>query len=245
MTMRGQLLAVDDNRVNRIKLARLIELLGHDVTLVEDGEKALELLKSRPFDLLLLDIVMPGMDGYEVLRRLRLDGALRTLPVIVISAIDNLKSVVKCIEMGAEDYLPKPFDPVLLRARIDACLEKKRLRDHEQEYLQQLQIERERSERLLLNILPQPIAERLKHGQHVIADSFPEVTVLFEFWPHGLRQAGRDPREVFEVQAELGCTGHTLSDAGELLPLDPERLLAELEGEQFTSVVWTRAVAAR
>ncbi|MEZ4426380.1 MAG: adenylate/guanylate cyclase domain-containing protein [Nannocystaceae bacterium] len=177
--MRGQLLAVDDNRVNRIKLARLIELLGHDVTLVEDGEKALELLKSRPFDLLLLDIVMPGMDGYEVLRRLRLDGALRTLPVIVISAIDNLKSVVKCIEMGAEDYLPKPFDPVLLRARIDACLEKKRLRDHEQEYLQQLQIERERSERLLLNILPQPIAERLKHGQHVIADSFPEVTVLF------------------------------------------------------------------
>ena len=174
-----RVLAVDDNRVNRIALSRLLGRLGLSVTLAENGQQALEHLKDRPFDLLLLDIVMPEMDGYEVLRRLKQDRQLRDIPVIVISAIDDMKSVVKCIEMGAEDYLPKPFDPVLLRARIDASLEKKRLRDQEQEYLRQLQVEREKSEKLLLNILPRPIAERLKAGQTVIADSFSNVTVLF------------------------------------------------------------------
>jgi class 3 adenylate cyclase len=172
-------LAVDDNRVNRIALSRLLRQLGHVVTLAENGQQALDRLKESAFDLLLLDIVMPEMDGYEVLRRLKQDRALRDIPVIVISALDDMKSVVKCIEMGAEDYLPKPFDPVLLRARIDASLEKKRLRDQEQEYLRQLQVEREKAETLLLNILPRPIAERLKAGQTVIADHFENVTVLF------------------------------------------------------------------
>ena len=175
----GHVLAVDDNRVNRIALSRLLRQLGLSVTLAENGQEALEQLKQRPFDLLLLDIIMPEMDGYEVLRRLKQDRQLRDIPVIVISAIDDMKSVVKCIEMGAEDYLPKPFDPVLLRARIGASLEKKRLRDQEQEYLRQLQIEREKAEKLLLNILPRPVAERLKAGQTVIADSFSDVTVLF------------------------------------------------------------------
>lgn len=175
----GNVLAVDDNRVNRIALSRLLRQLGHKVTLAEDGQQALDRLKEASFDLLLLDIVMPEMDGYEVLRLLKLDRHLRDIPVIVISAIDDMKSVVKCIQMGAEDYLPKPFDPVLLRARIDACLEKKRLRDQEQDYLRQLQVEREKAEKLLLNILPRPIAERLKAGQTVIADQFSEVTVLF------------------------------------------------------------------
>ncbi len=174
-----RVLAVDDNRVNRIALSRLLGRLGLSVTLAENGQQALNHLKDRPFDLLLLDIVMPEMDGYEVLRRLKQDRQLRDIPVIVISALDDMQSVVKCIEMGAEDYLPKPFDPVLLRARIDASLEKKRLRDQEQEYLRQLQIEREKAEKLLLNILPRPVAERLKAGQTVIADHFSDVTVLF------------------------------------------------------------------
>jgi adenylate cyclase len=137
------------------------------------------MIRAQSFDLVLLDIVMPEMDGYQVLERMKRDSSLRDIPVIVISALDEMESVIKCIKMGAEDYLPKPFDPVLLRARIEACLEKKRLRDQEQAYLEQLQTEREKSERLLLNILPEPIADRLKQGQSTIADSFAEVTVLF------------------------------------------------------------------
>ncbi len=179
MTESGHVLVVDDNRVNRIKLARLLERQGHRVTVAEDGSQALKKLRSQEFDILLLDIVMPEMDGYEVLARIRADPALAAIPVIVISSIDEMQSVVKCIEMGAEDYLPKPFDSVLLRARIQASLEKKRLRDQQQMYLQELRSEREKSERLLLNILPRPIADRLKQGGGVIADSFPSVTVMF------------------------------------------------------------------
>ncbi|MBD0314899.1 MAG: adenylate/guanylate cyclase domain-containing response regulator, partial [Microcoleus sp. T3-bin5] len=110
---------------------------------------------------------------------LKNDPNLRHIPVIVISAVDDINSVVECIELGAEDYLPKPFNAVLLAARIRNCLEKKWLRDQEQFYLQQLQAEQERTERLLLSILPMPVAEQLKQGQQIIADSFAEVTVLF------------------------------------------------------------------
>jgi adenylate cyclase len=175
----GHILVVDDNRMNRIKLARGLEQQGHTVALAENGRQALEMIRTQPFDLMLLDIVMPEMDGYQVLEHMKRDSALRDIPVIVISALDEMKSIVKCVEMGAEDYLPKPFDPVLLKARIGAGLEKKWLRDQEQAYLKQLQVEREKSERLLLNILPEPIANRLKQGQSTIADSFAEVTVLF------------------------------------------------------------------
>jgi class 3 adenylate cyclase len=99
--------------------------------------------------------------------------------VIIISALDEMDAVVRSIEMGAEDYLPKPFNPILLRARIDASLEKKRLRDQEQRYLEQIKFEREKSERLLLNVLPEAIATRLKEGESVIAERYDEVTVLF------------------------------------------------------------------
>jgi class 3 adenylate cyclase len=178
-TEQGHILVVDDNRMNRIKLWRVLEQQGHTVGLAENGQQALDQLRAEPFDLVLLDIVMPEMDGFQVLEYLKDDPDLRPIPVIVISAVDEMESVVRCIEMGAEDYLPKPFDPVLLRARIGASLEKKRLRDQEQAYLRQLQEEQEKSERLLLNILPQPIAERLKQERGTIADSFAEVTVLF------------------------------------------------------------------
>jgi class 3 adenylate cyclase len=104
---------------------------------------------------------------------------MRHLPVVVISAVDDLDSVVRCIELGADDYMFKPFNRVLLKARVNACLEKKQLRDQEQNYLRLIQAEQAKSERLLLNILPHPIAERLKQGQVTIADSFAEVTVLF------------------------------------------------------------------
>jgi class 3 adenylate cyclase len=127
----------------------------------------------------LLDIMMPGLNGYQVLERLKASPELRDIPVIMISALDEIDGIVRCIEMGAEDYLPKPFNPVILRARVEASLEKKRLRDREQAYLAQLRVEREKSERLLLNILPSAIAERLKEDQGVIAESFSEATILF------------------------------------------------------------------
>jgi adenylate cyclase len=172
-------LVVDDIEANRDLLGRRLQRQGHTVTLAQDGLQALELIQAQPFDLVLLDIMMPKMNGYQVLEHLKADPALRYIPVIMISAVDDLDSVVKCIELGAEDYLTKPFNPVLLKARINACLEKKRLRDQEQAYLKQLQAEQEKSERLLLNILPAPIAELLKQGHNTIADSFGEVTVLF------------------------------------------------------------------
>ena len=175
----GKILVVDDNESNRNMLSRRLQRQGHRVKLAENGKRALEMLREEDFDLVLLDVMMPEMDGYQVLEHLHADDKLRGLPVIMISALDQLDTVVKSIELGAEDYLPKPFNPVVLRARIGACLEKKRLRDRERAYIKKLRSEQERSEQLLLNILPRPIAERLKEGQRTIADVFPDVTVLF------------------------------------------------------------------
>jgi signal transduction histidine kinase len=127
----GNLLVVDDIATNRDMLARRLRRQGYDVALAANGRHALELLASTPFDLVLLDIMMPDIDGFETLRRLKADPTLRHIPVIMISASDEIEGVARCIELGAEDYLPKPFNSVILRARIGASLEKKRLRDHE------------------------------------------------------------------------------------------------------------------
>ncbi|WP_017658530.1 adenylate/guanylate cyclase domain-containing protein [Baaleninema simplex] len=175
----ASVLVVDDNEANRDLLRRRLKRQGYRVTVAEDGFRALELMREQPFDLVLLDIMMPRMNGYQVLEQVKADSDLRDIPVLVISALDDLDSVVKCIELGAEDYLPKPFNPILLKARIGACLEKKRLHDQEKAYLEQLRVEQEKSERLLLNILPQAIAERLKQNPRTIADSFADVSVLF------------------------------------------------------------------
>lgn len=134
----GLILVVDDNPANREMLGRRLEREGHRVQLAGSGREALEFLRARHVDLVLLDVMMPEVDGYEVLRQLKADDALRDIPVLMISAVDEIESVVRCIELGAEDYLPKPFDPVLLRARIGACLEKKRLRDREAQHLREL-----------------------------------------------------------------------------------------------------------
>jgi DNA-binding response OmpR family regulator len=134
----GHFLVVDDNRMNRIKLARGLEEQGHTVGMAEDGRQALGMLRAEAFDVVLLDIVMPEVDGYEVLAQVKGDAALRDIPIIVISAVDEMESVVRCIEMGATDYLPKPFNAALLQARINASLAAKRLRDLELEYLEQV-----------------------------------------------------------------------------------------------------------
>jgi class 3 adenylate cyclase/CheY-like chemotaxis protein len=135
----GTLLVVDDNEANRDVLSRSLSRLGYTVLCAEDGRAALDVLAGADVDLVLLDIMMPVLDGYAVLERRRDDPRLRAIPFIVISATGDDASVIRCIEMGAEDYLPKPFDPVLLRARIGACLEKKRLHDQEQQHLATIQ----------------------------------------------------------------------------------------------------------
>lgn len=129
----ARVLLVEDNRVNRLLLARHVELLGHQVEMVEDGLAALARLQQAAFDLLLMDIEMPGMNGFELLERLRASAELRELPVIVTSGVEGVDSVVRCIELGAEDYLHKPVNLVLLKARINASLERKRLRDQQRE----------------------------------------------------------------------------------------------------------------
>jgi adenylate cyclase len=175
----SQILVVDDNAANRDVLARRLMREGHQVVTAADGASALELVAGQDFDLVLLDLIMPEMSGFEMLRRLKAARHTSDVPVIVISALDELDSVVRCIEAGAEDYLTKPFNPVLLRARIGASLEKKWLRDREKKFIEDLEQERRRSESLLLNILPQSIVTRLRDGEMVIADRITEATILF------------------------------------------------------------------
>jgi class 3 adenylate cyclase/DNA-binding response OmpR family regulator len=138
-TVQGSLLIVDDERHNRLLIAGRLKSAGYVTAVAENGRQALEMLRAQPFDLVLLDLLMPEMDGYQVLQHLQADDTLRHIPVIVLSALDDMDSIVRCIEMGAVDYLPKPFNPVLLHARVGACLEKKHLHDQQVTYLQQLQ----------------------------------------------------------------------------------------------------------
>ena len=189
----GTLLVVDDDAMNRDLLLRRLERQGHKVLVAENGRRALERLETAKVDLILLDILMPELDGLQTLEQLKANETQRHTPVIMLSALDEIDRVVRCIEVGADDYLSKPYNPVLLKARINACLEKKRLRDQEQAYLEQLQSEREKSERLLLNILPESIAARLKDGATVIADNFANVTVLFADLVDFTRLASRIP----------------------------------------------------
>lgn len=128
MSAEALVLVVDDNEMNRDMLSRRLKRQNYEVMMAEDGDKALEMIQAHPFDLVLLDIMMPRLSGYEVLERIKKDEKTQHLPVIMISAVDDLDSVVRCIEMGAEDYLFKPFNPVLLKARVSASLEKNQLR---------------------------------------------------------------------------------------------------------------------
>jgi class 3 adenylate cyclase len=161
----GHLLVVDDNKVNRLLLGRRLEQQGHTVAFAENGREALEMLRTRPFDLVLLDIEMPELDGYQVLEQLTSDTHLRNIPVIMTSSLDELDSVVKCIEMGAEDYLTKPVNPVLLRARIGASLEKKRLRDVQRE--------------LIRKFATEEVADDLETSGFALGGKYVEATAMF------------------------------------------------------------------
>jgi CheY-like chemotaxis protein len=178
--MSARILVVDDNEDNRYTLTRRLTREGYeDVALAANGREALDLIASRPFDLILLDIMMPEMNGYEVLERLKADDVLRHVPVIMISAISELDSVVRCIELGAEDYLPKPFNSVLLRARISASLERKRLHDREAEHLAEIERQRARADQLLHAILPARAVRELRTTDRISPRRFEDVTVVF------------------------------------------------------------------
>ncbi|MBD2461410.1 response regulator [Oscillatoria sp. FACHB-1407] len=143
---RGAVLVVDDELSTRLYVSRQLQQQQYTVSMAESGEQALDLVQTQSFDLILLDIIMPGMNGYRVLEQLKSNSALKNIPVIMISSADDLDGVVRCIQLGAEDYLFKPLNAILLKARVSACLERKWLRDQEQAYLKQLQIEKELAE---------------------------------------------------------------------------------------------------
>ncbi len=168
----SQILIVDDNRMNRLLLSRGVEQLGHRVTFAENGRQALEMIQRDAYDLILLDVEMPELDGYQVLEKLRGDIHLREIPVIITSSLDEIDSVVKCIELGAEDYLHKPINPVLLKARLNASLEKKNLRDQQRELM------RQRTE-LLSKFATEQVAEDLLTGGFALGGKYVEATAMF------------------------------------------------------------------
>ena len=175
----GRILLADDNVSILNLMSKRLEREGHEVETFETGEAALEALATVRFDLALLDLMIPGMNGFDLLRHIRSGPTTASLPVIMISALDETETAIRCIEAGADDYLPKPANPVLLRARIGAALERKFLRDRELAITDKLKAEQEHSEQLLRNVLPGTIVERLRAGESVIADTLSAVTVLF------------------------------------------------------------------
>lgn len=196
--MRGNgttsILVVEDNAVHRATLVTSLEREGHRVATAEDGRRGLELLRSEPFDVVLLDIVMPEVDGYQVLDQVKADPKLRHIPVIVITSVDDVGSAVRCIEMGADDLLTKPFDPVLLRARINAGLTKKELHDLQQRHLEEMarlnerleaRVEEQMAELVrtgeLKRFLPRQIVDGLVAGDLAPTKGFErrKVTILF------------------------------------------------------------------
>ena len=192
----ARLLVVDDLEVNRDLLVRRVARLGHEAHAAADGEAALQMLRRGQWDLVLLDITMPGMDGYETLRRIKADPAVADTPVIMVSAIDQTESVVRCLELGADDYLVKPFNPVILRARVESSLAKKRLADHRRAQLDALSRELEIGRRIQRGFLPDTLPT--PPGWQVSACCIPA------------RQVSGDFYDVFELPS--GALGLVLAD---------------------------------
>ncbi len=208
----GHILVVDDYKMNRLKISMAVKKLGHTTEMAENGRQALEILRSTPIDVVLLDILMPEMDGYEVLAAMKSDSILRDIPVIVISAQEELSGIIQAIELGAEDYLPKAFNPVLLKARIGACLEKKRLRDKQAATLAQLNAENKRK------------SDELEQARRIQRSMLPAATPALPHldiaaWQETASEVGGDYYDFFsgtngQQRIVLGdATGHGVSSA--------------------------------
>jgi sigma-B regulation protein RsbU (phosphoserine phosphatase) len=258
----GHILIVDDNEGNRDMLARQLVRQGHTFAVAVDGRDALARLRGEPFDLVLLDMMMPVLDGYGTLREIKHDPGLRHLPVIMISALDELGSVVRCIERGAEDYLPKPFNPVLLRARIGAGLEKKRFRDQERLYVKtieetqaRLKAELTEAENYIRSILPPPITTgpittdwRLIPSTELGGDSFgyhwidPDHFALYllDVCGHGVGAALLSVTAI-NVLRNAALPGVDLRDPGATLTALNEAFLMEKQNDMYFTLwygVW-------
>ena len=250
----AKILIVDDQEENCTVLQRRLEKEGHTCTAVFDGASALERLTAEDFDLVLLDIMMPGIDGREVLRRIKTDEKLRHVPVIMISALDQIESVVACIEQGAEDYLPKPFNPVLLRARIGSSLDRKRLRDAEQaafaalkESQEKLAAELSEAAAYVQSVLPAPIKDgpvaaswQFLPSSSLGGDAFgygPERDgsfgiCLLDVCGHGVGAALLSISVLNVIRAE-SLPGVNFSDPGEVLAGLNSAFPMEKHGEMF------------
>ena len=199
----GRVLVVDDSRMNRLTLARLLEQLGHAVVEAEDGREALDRLAGGggAIDLVLLDVVMPVLDGFETLEAMKADPALAAIPVIVVSGLDDLDGMVRCIQLGAVDYLPRPIKPALLEARVGACLADKRLRDENARLLETVQRQREELARFLS---PQVAAlVSTPEGQQLLAGHRRAVTAVFcDLRGYTAFAESAEPEELLDVLRE-------------------------------------------
>jgi class 3 adenylate cyclase len=177
--LHGRILVIDDHGANRDLLRELLERDGHSVTTAGDGSQGLAKLRADEFDLVLLDLIMPGMSGFDVLLAIQADPQLREMPVIVVTGLDDAAGLGRCLAEGAQDFLRKPFDAPVLKARLAANLDRKRLRDRERGYRLQLEAEKRTADELLRNILPDAVVARLSRGERHIADRLEDVTILF------------------------------------------------------------------
>src|SRR5262245_23403812 len=205
---RPAILIVDDNEDNRYTLQTLLEADGFDrIASASGGNEAMKLIESEKFSLVLLDMMMPDLNGDEVLRQIRSKADTRDIPVVMISADTDTEKISKCIELGADDYLPKPFNPTILRARIGSALRRNSLRAIEAEYLSRIEKQKVHSETLLRNILPAEIAFRLRNGESNIADHYDDATVVFaDIVGFGKITARMRPYEIIE------CLNHLFSE---------------------------------
>ena len=237
----GTILIADDNRVNRLLLGRGLEHQGHTVVFAEHGGEALDLLRHRHFDLMLLDVLMPELDGYGVLEELQRDPHFRDIPVIVTSSLDELDSVVRCIEMGAEDYLTKPVNPVLLNARINSSLEKKRLRDQQRE--------------LISKFATKEVAEDLLVSGFSLGGKYVDASAMFcDIRSFTTIAEGQDPAETIEllndyyalmmdaIGGEGGVVAHMAGDGlmaifGAPVPREGHRRGAVLAARQMVDLI--------
>ena len=239
----GVILVVDDTPANLERLAEHVAQLGHRVAKAEGGRQALALLRGGGFDLVLLDVLMPGVDGFTVLEQAKADSALREVPVIMVSGLGEVDSVVRCIEAGAEDYLTKPFDPVILRARINACLEKKRLRDAERRRAEEL----ERALEQLRAAQDQLVTQaKLASLGTLTAGIAHEIRNPLNFVTNFAELADRD---VAELRGVLNARGTTVSAVREVAGLlaDLEQNVAKIQehGRRADQIVRAMLLHAR
>lgn len=220
---KSSVLIVDDNKINRQVLSQYLEQLGLDITTAEDGLEALKKLSEQSYDLILLDIIMPKMDGYEVLKFLKQGDLYHHIPVIVISALDDIESLVKAIELGAEDYLAKPFNPVLLKARIESTLEKKRLRNLEQETLIKAKQKVEKA-----------LEETEIHLETIVSNS---PIILFAVDPMGIIQIAQGMGlKTLNLEAE-NIIGKSANEIFENIPEISRYIKNAIEGKAQSSIV--------